>query len=251
MAACEVLPLNIACWGCGAGKKGSYNYPPTAYIQIEFCESDMTDAQYFHTGYAYLVELVADLCRKYGFSVDKITSHKEAAAAGYASNHGDPESYFFGFGENMDKFRSRVAAKLAEKTDIIYRVQVGAFRSKENAQKMFEALKEKFGFEYIGSTLRESRSASDNGWSALLYDGKEFYHTTSYDIHLVDRGGGGASFAAGMIYGILSGFDIKKTGEFAAATSALKQTISGDFNLVDLKEVYSLMGGNTSGRVQR
>jgi N-acetylmuramoyl-L-alanine amidase len=140
MAACEVLPLNIACWGCGAGKKGSYNYPPTAYIQIEFCESDMTDSQYFHTGYAYLVELVADLCRKYGFSVDKITSHKEAAAAGYASNHGDPESYFFGFGENMDKFRSRVAAKLAEKTDIIYRVQVGAFRSKENAQKMTDEL---------------------------------------------------------------------------------------------------------------
>lgn len=121
----------------------------------------------------------------------------------------------------------------------------------EGYKKTFEALKEKFGFEYIGSTLRESRSASDNGWSALLYDGKEFYHTTSYDIHLVDRGGGGASFAAGMIYGILSGFDIKKTGEFAAATSALKQTISGDFNLVDLKEVYSLMGGNTSGRVQR
>ena len=121
----------------------------------------------------------------------------------------------------------------------------------ESYKKTFKALKETFGFEYIGSTLRESRSASDNGWSALLYDGNTFYHTTSYDIHLVDRGGGGASFAAGMIYGILSGFDLRKTGEFAVAASALKQTILGDFNLVDLKEVYSLMGGNTSGRVQR
>ena len=118
-------------------------------------------------------------------------------------------------------------------------------------KEVFRQLKEKFGFKYIGSTLRESYSASDNGWSALLYDGEEFYHTRKYDIRLVDRGGGGASFAAGMIYGILNGFDLKKTGEFAVAASALKQTIAGDYNLTTLKEVYSLMGGDTSGRVQR
>lgn len=118
-------------------------------------------------------------------------------------------------------------------------------------KEVFRQLKEKFGFKYIGSTLRESYSASDNGWSALLYDGEEFYHTRKYDIRLVDRGGGGASFAAGMIYGILNGFDLKKTGEFAVAASALKQTIAGDYNLTTLKEVYALMGGDTSGRVQR
>jgi len=118
-------------------------------------------------------------------------------------------------------------------------------------KKVFKSLKERFGFSYIGSTLRESYSASDNGWSALLYDGEEFYRTRKYDIRLVDRGGGGASFAAGMIYGILNGFDLKKTGEFAVAASALKQTITGDYNLTTLDEVYSLMGGNTSGRVQR
>lgn len=67
----------------------------------------------------------------------------------------------------------------------------------------------------------------------------------------MDRGGGGASFAAGMIYGILNGFSLEKTGEFAAAASALKQTIVGDFNLATLKEVESVMGGNTSGRVNR
>ena len=116
---------------------------------------------------------------------------------------------------------------------------------------MFRRMRERFGFKYIASTLRESYSASDNGWSALLYDGNEFYRTRKYDIRLVDRGGGGASFAASIIYGILNGFDIKKTGEFAAAASALKQTIMGDFNLTTLKEVYSLMEGNTSGRVVR
>lgn len=118
-------------------------------------------------------------------------------------------------------------------------------------KEIFHRLKERFGFRYIGSTLRESYSASDNGWSALLYDGEEFYQTKKYNIHLVDRGGGGASFAAGMIYGILNGFDLSKTGEFAAAASALKQTIMGDFNLATLDEVYALMGGDVSGRVQR
>lgn len=121
----------------------------------------------------------------------------------------------------------------------------------EGYKDVFRRLKESFGFRYIASTLRESYSASDNGWSALLYDGQEFYHTMKYDIRLVDRGGGGASFAAGMIYSLLNGFDLRKTGEFAVAASALKQTIPGDFNLVTLNEVYALMNGDTSGRVRR
>lgn len=121
----------------------------------------------------------------------------------------------------------------------------------EGYQESFRKLKERFGFRFIASTLRESYSASDNGWSALLYDGKEFYHTTKYNIRLVDRGGGGASFAAGLIFSLLSGYDIRKAGEFAAAASALKQTIAGDFNLATFDEVVQLMNGNTSGRVQR
>ncbi|MBQ7391117.1 MAG: sugar kinase, partial [Clostridia bacterium] len=108
-----------------------------------------------------------------------------------------------------------------------------------------------FGFQYIGSTLRESISASDNGWSTMIYDGNEFYHSRKYDIHLVDRGGGGASFAAGMIYGILSGMSLADTCEFATAASALNQTITGDFNLATLDEVKKLMGGDASGRVSR
>ena len=121
----------------------------------------------------------------------------------------------------------------------------------EAYKEVFKGLKEKFGFKYVASTLRESHSASDNSWAALLYDGKEFYHTKKYKIHLVDRGGGGASFSAALIYGIMNGFDIAKTGEFAVAASALKQTIMGDFNLVTLDEVNRLMSGDGSGRVQR
>ena len=121
----------------------------------------------------------------------------------------------------------------------------------EAYKEVFKGLKEKFGFKYVASTLRESHSASDNSWAALLYDGNEFYHTKKYKIHLVDRGGGGASFSAALIYGIMNGFDIAKTGEFAVAASALKQTIMGDFNLVTLDEVNRLMSGDGSGRVQR
>lgn len=118
-------------------------------------------------------------------------------------------------------------------------------------ENMFRRLKEAFGFKFIATTLRESYSASDNGWSALLYDGEKFYQTRKYNIHLVDRGGGGASFAAGLIYSLLNNYDIEQAGEFAAAASALKQTILGDFNLSSLTEVESLMNGDTSGRVRR
>jgi len=116
---------------------------------------------------------------------------------------------------------------------------------------MFLRMKEKYGFSYIASTLRESRSASDNGWSVILYDGKKFCVSRKYDIHLVDRGGGGADFSAGLIYGILTRMSLRDTAEFACAASALKQTVMGDFNLVTLEEINSVIRGDTSGRVQR
>lgn len=123
--------------------------------------------------------------------------------------------------------------------------------SREEYEAAFRELRERFGFRLLASTLRQGSDASDNSWAALLWDGGDFYETTRYQIHLVDRGGGGASFSAAMIYGLLSGFDLRKTGEFAAAASALKQTILGDYNLVTLDEVYALMQGGGAGRVQR
>ena len=121
----------------------------------------------------------------------------------------------------------------------------------EGYKSVFAQLTRAFGFRYVASTLRESFSASDNGWSALVYDGKEFYRSKRYDIHLVDRGGGGASFAAGLIYGLSTGKSLQETAEFAVAASALKQTIVGDFNLSTLEDVENLAKGDSSGRVQR
>src|SRR5436190_6724334 len=116
---------------------------------------------------------------------------------------------------------------------------------------VFKQMKEKFGFKFIASSLRESYSASDNGWSALVYDGKEFYHTRKYEVRIVDRVGSGDSFASGFIYGLVSGKPMKEAAEFGVGASALKHTIPGDLNHVTVKEVMDLVKGDASGRVQR
>lgn len=110
---------------------------------------------------------------------------------------------------------------------------------------------EKFNFKYVASSLRESHSASDNGWSALVYDGKEFYHTKKYEVRIVDRVGGGDSFASGLIYGLITNKSLPDAAEFAVAASALKHTIPGDMNHATLSDVETLLKGDGSGRVQR
>lgn len=117
---------------------------------------------------------------------------------------------------------------------------------------IFQGMMKEFGFKYVVSTLRESLSASHNGWKALIYDGKEFYQSKHYDIMpIIDRVGGGDSFSGGLIHGLLTKSNQGEALEFAVAASALKHTIPGDFNLVSAEEVESLAGGNASGRVQR
>ncbi|HIU66387.1 MAG TPA: sugar kinase [Candidatus Caccomorpha excrementavium] len=118
-------------------------------------------------------------------------------------------------------------------------------------ENIFKQMTDRFGFRYVVSSLRESYSASDNGWSAAIYDGKEFYHSRKYEVRIVDRVGGGDSFAGGLICGLLDGRNYKDALEFAVAASALKHTIPGDFNLVTRADVETLMGGDGSGRVQR
>ena len=121
-------------------------------------------------------------------------------------------------------------------------------------EDIFKQMVEKFNFEYVISSLRVSKSASDNGWSACIYsrDAKEFYHSKDYRIHpIVDRVGGGDSFAGGTICGFLDGKNFKDALEFGVAASALKHTIPGDFNIVTRAEVENLAGGDGSGRVQR
>jgi 2-dehydro-3-deoxygluconokinase len=112
---------------------------------------------------------------------------------------------------------------------------------------------QELGPSRVAITLRESHSASDNGWSAVLWDASSgtLARSQQYELRLVDRIGGGDSFAAGLIYALLSGRDNQAALQFAVAASALKHTIPGDFNRVTAEEVDRLAVGDASGRVQR
>jgi 2-dehydro-3-deoxygluconokinase len=110
---------------------------------------------------------------------------------------------------------------------------------------------DRFDLELVGSHLRISHSASHNGWLVVLFDGENFVQSTKYEITIIDRVGGGDSFAGGLIYSLITGKDLQEAAEFGAAASALKQTIPGDFNHVNVQEVETLAGGNASGRVKR
>ena len=112
-------------------------------------------------------------------------------------------------------------------------------------------LTDRFGFKGVAITLRESFSASRNGWSGLYYHDRQPHFSRRYDIDIVDRVGGGDAFAAGFIHGQSSGQNAQSVIEFAAAASCLKHTIVGDYNRVSLAEVEALLAGDGSGRVQR
>jgi 2-dehydro-3-deoxygluconokinase len=112
-------------------------------------------------------------------------------------------------------------------------------------------LSERFGFKGVAITLRESFSASHNGWSGLYFTGGKAHFSRRYDIQIVDRVGGGDSFAAGLIYALGKKKSPQDAIEFAVAASCLKHSVSGDFNLVKLSEVEGLLAGDGSGRVQR
>ncbi|HZJ58409.1 MAG TPA: sugar kinase [Clostridia bacterium] len=161
----------------------------------------------------------------------------------------------------------RVMGKLMEYVDIVV-------ANEEDAEKVFgikaadtdvttgeldmsgykyvaKEMMERFNLEVVTITLRESLSASDNNWSAMLYDGNEYLFSKKYELHIVDRVGGGDSFGAGLIYSLMSGHGNRDALEFAVAASALKHTIIGDANHVSIDEVEALKGGDASGRVQR
>ena len=136
----------------------------------------------------------------------------------------------------------------AESTDIY----AGSLNH-EGYRSVARQLAESFGFEKVAITLRESHSASDNGWSAMLYDvaGQEYCFSKKYELRIIDRVGGGDSFGGGLIYSLLSGKSTQEAVEFAVAASALKHTIEGDYNMVSVAEVEKLAGGDGSGRIQR
>jgi 2-dehydro-3-deoxygluconokinase len=121
----------------------------------------------------------------------------------------------------------------------------------EGYKDVAKQLADRFGFSKVAITLRGSISASDNNWAAMMYDGKEYYFSKSYKMHIVDRVGGGDSFGAGLIYATMMGYEPQDIIEYATAASCLKHTIEGDFNQVGVDEVKKLAGGDASGRVQR
>lgn len=123
--------------------------------------------------------------------------------------------------------------------------------SHDGYKEVASALIKRFGFKKVAITLRESISANDNNWGAMLCAGNEFYFSKKYAVRIVDRVGGGDSFGAGLIYASLNNMSAQDSIEFAAAASCLKHTIEGDFNLVSVDEVKKLAAGNASGRVQR
>jgi 2-dehydro-3-deoxygluconokinase len=123
--------------------------------------------------------------------------------------------------------------------------------SHEGYKEVAAALIKRFGFKKTAITLRESISANDNNWAAMLCTGDDFYFSKKYAVHIVDRVGGGDSFSAGLIYACLQNMPPQEGLEFAVAASCLKHTIEGDFNFVSVDEVKKLAGGNASGRVQR
>ncbi|MDY0118604.1 MAG: sugar kinase [Bacilli bacterium] len=121
----------------------------------------------------------------------------------------------------------------------------------EGYKEVAKKLTKMFDLKYVAFTLRESISANDNIWSGLLYKDGEVAISPKYNIHIVDRFGGGDSFGAGLIYSLINKETMQNAVDFAVGASCLKHSIEGDFNLVSFDEVMTLVKGNASGRVQR
>lgn len=139
----QTLPFDICCWGVGSGKLGSFNYNPTAHIQFEICEDDLTDLKYFVKVMKEAQEFCAYLCKQYGLSVGSICSHAEAYKLGYGSNHSDCDHWLKKFGKDMDWFRSEVEKLLSSAVSpkTIYRVEVADYKVRINAERMVSKLK--------------------------------------------------------------------------------------------------------------
>lgn len=116
----QILPYNIAPWGCGKGRKGSYN---NSHIQFEICEDCLTDEAYFNEVFAVAVSYCAWLCQKFNLSVESIVSHSEAHKLGFASNHGDCDHWLRKFGKSMNDFRTEVKKELLKEIDKSKEVQ--------------------------------------------------------------------------------------------------------------------------------
>ena len=162
--------------------------------------------------------------------------------------------------EVMRELAKYVDVAIANEEDVQKSLEITVdvnVESGELDRKKYKALGNKVLESYpnmkcIAITLRESNSADWNGWAACLNDGKDFYVSKKYELRdIIDRVGGGDSFAGGLIYGLNQYEDKQSALEFAVAASCLKHSVIGDFNRVSVSDVEKLMGGDGTGRVQR
>lgn len=157
VATYQTLPFDMVGWHSGSGSKGNANF--MGYIGFEICEDGLDDKDYLDKVYKEAVELCISLCGMYPtIKIENIIGHYEGHTRGIASNHGDPKHWFRGFGKSMDTFRDDVRkglAKIANKIeeqeagDVIYRVQIGAFRSKDYAKEFLEEVKKGYPNAFI------------------------------------------------------------------------------------------------------
>lgn len=162
-------------------------------------------------------------------------------------------------GETMGELMQYVDVAIANEEDCekVFGIKAadtdltGGKLSKEGYVQVAQILSERFHIPTVAITLRGSISASDNNWAGMLYTGGNSYFSREYQIHIVDRIGGGDSFGGGLIYALSSSYEPQKAIDFAVAASCLKHTIEHDFNEVTVEEVQKLMSGDGSGRVQR
>jgi 2-dehydro-3-deoxygluconokinase len=228
----------------------------TARIQEFNWEEILQDVSWFHiTG---ITPALSDQAAV--LSLEAVSRAKKAGATvscdlNYRKNLWSPEKA----NQVMSKMMADVDMVIANEEDAekVFQIKAadsdlsGAKLSLDGYKSVAQQINEKFGINRIAITLRESYSASDNGWSAIFYDNGQFYQSRQYKIHIVDRIGGGDAFAGGLIFALLNNYHPQEAVDFAVAASCLKHTLPGDFNVVTLDEVRKLLAGDGSGRVQR
>lgn len=158
----QVLPWNYRCWGCGSGKKGSYN---DSYIQFEICEDALKDEKYFDEVFDKAIELCKELMELYpSIKLKNIVSHKEAHARGYASNHGDCDHWLKKFGKDMDWFRNEVKTEKVPFSTRVANVKKGdVLKIRKKASKLSKKTGELKYNDSNTYTIVEVK----NGWGKL------------------------------------------------------------------------------------
>lgn len=180
----QTLPFDYACWGIGKGKKGSYNYNPTGYIQFEICEDNLKDEVYFNKAFKLAIEFCAYLCKEYKLSVDNVVSHQEAYKRGYGSNHGDCDHWLKAFGKDMNWFRDEVNKKLngttkaeVKGTKVNYKVKINTdelnVRSEPSSKsKITTIVKKGEVYTIVEEYKGWGKLKSGAGWISLNYTKK-------------------------------------------------------------------------------